>query len=73
MKTQVPEVTVEVLQAFADAWNRHDIDALMSFMMRTTVPSSLLRELTRVAPGSRHGGRASGLRGNPPNFYCVEK
>lgn len=25
-------VTVETLQAFADAWNRHDIDALMSFM-----------------------------------------
>ena len=26
------EITTEVLQAFADAWNRHDIDALMSFM-----------------------------------------
>ena len=26
------QVTVEILQAFADAWNRHDIDALMSFM-----------------------------------------
>lgn len=26
------EVTVEMLQAFADAWNRHDPDALMSFM-----------------------------------------
>lgn len=26
------EITVEILQAFADAWNRHDIDALMSFM-----------------------------------------
>lgn len=25
-------VTFEVLQAFADAWNRHDIEALMSFM-----------------------------------------
>ncbi len=25
-------VTVEQLQAFADAWNRHDIDALMAFM-----------------------------------------
>jgi steroid delta-isomerase-like uncharacterized protein len=24
--------TVETLQAFADAWNRHDIDRLMSFM-----------------------------------------
>ena len=26
------EVTVEMLQAFADAWNRHDPEALMSFM-----------------------------------------
>lgn len=28
----VDQVSVELLQAFADAWNRHDIDALMSFM-----------------------------------------
>lgn len=27
-----PGVTTAFLQAFADAWNRHDIDALMSFM-----------------------------------------
>ena len=26
------EITTEDLQAFADAWNRHDADALMSFM-----------------------------------------
>src|SRR5581483_12100452 len=26
------QVTVEFLQAFADAWNAHDVDALMSFM-----------------------------------------
>ena len=26
------EVTIAFLQAFADAWNRHDADALMSFM-----------------------------------------
>jgi ketosteroid isomerase-like protein len=25
-------VTVETLAAFGDAWNRHDLDALMSFM-----------------------------------------
>ena len=25
-------ITADTLQAFADAWNRHDIDALMSFM-----------------------------------------
>jgi steroid delta-isomerase-like uncharacterized protein len=26
------DVSTDTLQAFADAWNRHDIDALMSFM-----------------------------------------
>ena len=26
------EITPEFLEAFTDAWNRHDIDALMSFM-----------------------------------------
>lgn len=26
------EITIELLQAFADAWNRHDVDALMTFM-----------------------------------------
>lgn len=28
----IEQVTGEVLQDFADAWNRHDVDALMSFM-----------------------------------------
>ncbi|HET6598612.1 MAG TPA: nuclear transport factor 2 family protein [Burkholderiaceae bacterium] len=27
-----PAVTTDILQAFAEAWNRHDVDALMSFM-----------------------------------------
>ena len=31
------KVTTEVLQAFADAWNRHDVDALMSFMTQDCV------------------------------------
>ena len=26
------EVSVRLLEAFADAWNRHDVDDLMSFM-----------------------------------------
>jgi len=37
MAAVIPEVTTEVLQAFADAWNRHDIDALMSFMSNDCV------------------------------------
>jgi steroid delta-isomerase-like uncharacterized protein len=32
MKRAAAEVTTEALAAFADAWNRHDVDALMSFM-----------------------------------------
>jgi len=37
MATVNPEVTTDVLQAFADAWNRHDVDALMSFMTEDCV------------------------------------
>ena len=32
MSKQSPDITVEILQAFADAWNRHDVGDLMSFM-----------------------------------------
>ena len=32
MSRTVADVTTEYLQAFADAWNRHDLTALMSFM-----------------------------------------
>ena len=32
MTVGVEQITVEVLQDFADAWNRHDVDALMTFM-----------------------------------------
>lgn len=32
MSEEATEVTPRDLQAFADAWNRHDVDALMSFM-----------------------------------------
>ena len=33
----IPEVTTAMLEAFADAWNRHDIDAVMSFMTEDCV------------------------------------
>lgn len=32
MTSSSPSVTVQMLQDFAAAWNRHDIDALMGFM-----------------------------------------
>ncbi len=46
--------TVEMLQAFADAWNRHDTDALMSFMSDDCVfEASAGPEVS----GTRHVGR----------------
>ncbi len=46
-------VTTTTLAAFSDAWNRHDIDALMSFMSEDCVFQ------TAAGPdacGSRHSG-----------------
>ena len=37
MSDVIPEVTTEMLQAFAETWNRHDVDALMSFMTEDCV------------------------------------
>lgn len=54
MATTNPEVTTDVLQAFADAWNRHDIDALMAFMAEDCVfESSAGPEVC----GTRYAGR----------------
>ena len=50
----IPEVTTEVLQAFADAFNRHDLDAVMSFMTEDCVFDS------SAGPdihGTRYAGR----------------
>jgi steroid delta-isomerase-like uncharacterized protein len=30
--TNATTVTIEFLEAFADSWNRHDVDTIMSFM-----------------------------------------
>jgi steroid delta-isomerase-like uncharacterized protein len=37
MSDVIPEVTTQMLQAFAEAWNGHDVDALMSFMTEDCV------------------------------------
>lgn len=37
MSNALTNVTTDDLQAFADAWNRHDVDALMSFMTEDCV------------------------------------
>lgn len=37
MANAIEQVTTEVSEAFADAWNHHDADALMSFMTEDCV------------------------------------
>ena len=37
MPNAIPEITTDVLHAFAEAWNRHDVDVLMSFMTEDCV------------------------------------
>jgi steroid delta-isomerase-like uncharacterized protein len=37
MPHMVAEVTTEFLQAFAEAWNHHDVNALMTFMAEDCV------------------------------------
>jgi ketosteroid isomerase-like protein len=49
-------VTVERLAAFSDAWNRHDIDALMTFMTDDCVFETAGGP---QACGSRHVGQAA--------------
>lgn len=47
-------VTIEMLEAFGAAWNRHDLDALMSFMTEDCVFETAAG---REACGTRHIGR----------------
>ena len=49
-------VTVQTLEAFSAAWNRHDIDALMSFMTEDCVFETAAGP---EACGTRHVGAAA--------------
>lgn len=49
-----PRMTPATLQAFADAWNRHDVDALMTFMADDC---AFLGAAGPAACGVRHTGR----------------
>jgi steroid delta-isomerase-like uncharacterized protein len=54
MANASPEITPATLQAFADAWNRHDVEALMSFMTEDCVfEASAGPQIC----GTRHAGR----------------
>lgn len=54
MPSAIAEVTADTLQAFADAWNRHDVDALMSFMTEDCVFEA---SAGPEACGTRYAGR----------------
>ena len=54
MSKQSSEITIEFLQAFADAWNRHDVDELMSFMTDDCVFESSAGD---ESCGTRYEGR----------------
>ena len=58
MPVQSDEVTVELLQAFADAWNRHDVGDLMSFMTEDCVFESSAGD---DVCGTRYEGAEAGL------------
>ncbi len=54
MNEPKPAVTEATLAAFSDAWNRHDVDALMSFMHDDCVFEAAAGS---AACGARHVGR----------------
>jgi steroid delta-isomerase-like uncharacterized protein len=60
MKQQSTEITVEFLEAFADAWNRHDVDDLMSFMTEDCIFESSAGESAR---GTRYEGAEAVRKG----------
>ncbi len=54
MSNQSTKITIEFLQAFADAWNRHDVDDLMSFMTDDCIFESSAGD---ESCGTRYEGR----------------
>jgi len=54
MADGAPEVPPDFLQAFAEAWNRHDVEALMAFMTEDCVFES---SAGPDACGTRYAGR----------------
>jgi steroid delta-isomerase-like uncharacterized protein len=84
MSRPVAEVTTESLEAFADAWNRHDLDALMSFMADDCVfEASAGPEAYGTRSNGRQAVRAAFAEvwatfpdahwGNARHFVCGER
>ena len=77
-------MTVERLQAFADAWNRHDIDGLMSFMTNdcifessagTEIVGTTFRGQSRVREGFMRAWEAypDAQWNNPSHFISGDR
>jgi steroid delta-isomerase-like uncharacterized protein len=84
MSQVAAEVTTERLQAFADAWNRHDVDALMSFMTDDCVfeasagpdvagTRSVGREAVRTAYAEVFATFPDAHWGNATHFVCGDR
>jgi steroid delta-isomerase-like uncharacterized protein len=84
MSDVLVEVTTHDLQAFADAWNQHDADALMSFMTDDCVfeasagfevcgTSSKGREAVRAAFAEVWATFPDAHWGNARHFVCGDR
>ena len=84
MSGTTAQVTTEMLQAFADAWNRHDVDDLMSFMTDDCVfeasagpeacgTSSKGRQAVRAAFAAVWATFPDAHWGNARHFVCGDR
>ncbi len=84
MSNALVNVTSEFLQAFADAWNRHDVETLMSFMTEDCVfDASAGSEICGKRSEGREAVRGAFAEvwamfpnahwGNAPHFVCGDR
>ena len=84
MSQVIAAMTTERLQEFADAWNRHDVDALMSFMTDDCVfeasagpdmagTRSVGRAAVRAAYAEVFAAFPDAQWGNATHFVCGER
>ena len=65
MSDVIPEVTTEMLQAFAEAWNRHDVDALMAENPFRSLRFRAFRHPGSVHPSYVASGKSAARRKRP--------
>jgi hypothetical protein len=70
MANVIAEVTTDGLQAFADAWNAHDLDAIMAFMTEDCVFEASAGP--DVPSRARSAPLSSRVRGPSPSLHCAD-